>query len=258
MVSPDALIVMRRHAFATAVEVGFTRCGVGAGDRVLVACSGGADSVALLLATAALASLDKWALDVHVAHVHHHLRNEADDDAKFVADLAERWTLHHHRRDIHPGDASGNVEANARLARYDALADIAQDIDADHIATAHHADDQLETILMRLVRGSGPRGLRGILPVRRCTPQSGRLIRPMLGTTHDEAIAYLRESHQPWREDHTNADTTRTRARLRAEVLPVLKSLNPKAAQNANKTAQRLRRNQREDAKEQRSKENPL
>lgn len=241
MVSPDAIIVMRRHAFAGAVEAGLARCGVGAGDRVLIACSGGADSVALLLASASLATLDKWALDVHVAHVHHHLRDDADDDAKFVADLAERFDLRHHRRDIHPGDAPGNTEANARLARYEALADIAQAIDADHIATAHHADDQLETLLMRIIRGTGPRGMRGILPVRRCTSDGGRLIRPMLVVTHDEAIAYLRACDHPWREDHTNADRSRTRARLRADVLPVLKSINPKASQNAAKTAERLR-----------------
>lgn len=242
MTSPDAIIAMRRHPFAAAVEAGLARCGVGAGDRLLIACSGGADSVALLLAAASLATLDKWALDIHIAHVHHHLRDDADGDAALVARLAERYELPHHRSDIQPGDASGNTEANARRMRYDALAAIAHDIDADHIATAHHADDQLETLLMRLIRGAGPRGLRGILPTRKCTPSRGRLIRPMLRVTHDEALAYLRDCDQPWREDHTNTDTTRTRARLRAEVLPVLKSLNPNASQNAAKATERLRK----------------
>lgn len=233
-------MILHRHAFVKAVESALRRsCGVSPGDRIVAAVSGGADSVAMLRALAAIAERKHWALDVHVAHVHHHLRDEADADAAFVADLARSLDLPCHRADIRPADAGGNLEAAARHGRYAELTRIAAEIDADHVATAHHADDQLETMLMRLIRGTSISGLMGIRPRRRLSGDI-TLIRPMLGVDHAAAVALLSEIGQPWREDATNRDASRWRAKLRAEVLPVLRAMRPDAAGKANDTARRL------------------
>ncbi|MFK7789287.1 MAG: tRNA lysidine(34) synthetase TilS, partial [Phycisphaeraceae bacterium] len=138
------------------------RCDVEPSSAIVVACSGGADSVALLRALAMLAPRRKWQLRVIVGHINHHLRNEADDDAAFVEALAGVLSLPFARRDIRPADLPGNLEANARDLRYQSLAEIAKEHGASLIATAHHADDQLETLLMRMLRGSSVAGLRGI------------------------------------------------------------------------------------------------
>lgn len=234
--------MLHRHPFVRQIAESLRdRCGVEPGDRVLVAVSGGADSVALLRAMAALAGRKEWSLDLHVCHVNHDLRDDADADAAFVRELAEALSLPLHVRDIRPGGAVGNVEQNARRMRYAALAEVAAEVDADRIATAHHADDQLETLLMRIVRGASARGMSGIAWRRRTKGCDATLVRPMLRVTHDEAVALLNEIDQPWREDPTNADVSRWRARLRADVLPVLRDLRPDAAKKATDTADRLR-----------------
>ena len=137
------------------------------------------------------------------------------------------------------------MEAAARDARYAALREVAVQVGAGYVATAHHADDQLETLLMAILRGTTLRGLRGIAWERpltaegALTPGGGgtsggvRLIRPMLAATHADAVAFLQQLDQPWREDPTNTDRTRTRARLRHEVLPVLRDLRPSVARKA-------------------------
>lgn len=214
------------------------RCGVNGQARIVIGCSGGADSVALVHALALLAERRQWPLSLIVGHVQHHLRGEAAErDAGFVAQLAGSLGLGYERRDIRPGDEPGNLEANARKLRYLALADIALVREAGFVATAHHADDQLETILMRLMRGAGVRGLRGIAWRRRLRTADDAAkvyaIRPMLGVEHDDAIQLLRQLDQPWHEDATNQDTTRTRARLRHEVVPLLKAIRRDAAGKA-------------------------
>ncbi|MEM7627582.1 MAG: tRNA lysidine(34) synthetase TilS [Planctomycetota bacterium] len=218
------------------------RGGVREGDHVLVACSGGADSVALLRSLHLLHRRRKWNLSLTVAHVQHHLRPEeaAEGDAAFVAALAEQLELPHRRRDIAPGSDAGNTEANAREHRYASLAEIAREIGAGFVATAHHADDQLETLLMAILRGTTAKGLRGIA-WRRPLADSVTLIRPMLGATHADAVALLDHLGQPWREDATNLDRSRTRARLRHEVLPVLRELRPSVARKAVELSDALR-----------------
>lgn len=246
-------MMLHRRPFVKAVATSMRDdCFIEPGDRILAAVSGGADSVALLRALAALASRKQWSLDLHVAHINHHLRADADADEAFVADLAASLKLKFHRADIHPADLGGNLEANARDERYAALLTIADDIAADLIATAHHADDQLETMLMRLIRGASVYGLAGILPRRRLTNHHA-LIRPMLGVDRAAGIEFLTSIGQTWREDHTNADTSRWRARLRADVLPVLRELRPGAAikavgvsRNLHETGQLLSRAVRE------------
>lgn len=218
------------------------RCGVGEGDRLLIACSGGADSVALLRALHLLHDRRRWSLSLQVAHVHHHLRpdEQAGADAAFVQALAQRLKLPYHRRDITPADQPGNTEANARAQRYAALADIAAEADTPFVVTAHHADDQLETVLMALLRGTSAKGLRGIA-WRRSLAAQVSLIRPMLAATHGQALDLLNHLDQPWREDATNADRSRTRARLRHEVLPILREIRPSVAFKVVELTDRLR-----------------
>lgn len=207
------------------------RCRVQAGATVIVGCSGGADSVALLRALAMLAPRRRWQLKLVVGHIQHHLRDQAEADAAFVKELAQELGLLYERRDIEPGQTPGNTEANARLLRYDALSQIAITTKAQHVATAHHGDDQLETVLMRLLRGASVRGLRGIAWRRRLIPKDASdrvlLVRPMLNVDRAAVLDFLKELDQPWREDVTNKDTTRTRARLRHDIIPLLKALQP-------------------------------
>lgn len=221
------------------------RCHVTPGSSIVVACSGGADSVALLRALAMLATRRKWRLNLIVGHVQHHLREEAEDDAHFVETLARELGLPYARRDIRPAELPGNLEANARRLRYAALAEIAHEHNATTIATAHHAGDQLETMLMWMLRGSSVAGLRGIA-WRKTVDTPGpatplQIIRPMLGVGRDSNLALLDQLGQPYRHDSTNDDTTRTRANLRHDVLPLLKSLQPDAANKANQLADHFR-----------------
>jgi len=233
--------MLHRRPFVKAVESELRAdCGVEPGQRLLVAVSGGADSVALAVALAVLAARRQWALDVHLAHINHHLRDAADDDEQLVRKLADTLDVSFHRADIQPADLPGNLEANARDERYAALLTIADDIEADAIATAHHGDDQLESMLMRLIRGASVHGMVGIHSRRRLADRHV-LIRPMLGVDHAAAVEFLKTIEQPWREDETNRDRTRWRAKLRADVLPVLRELRPDAAAKAVDTARRLR-----------------
>jgi tRNA(Ile)-lysidine synthetase-like protein len=238
MSEPD----VSRHPLVRGVAQALRRrCRVSAGEAMLVAVSGGADSVALLRALAVLAPRRTWHLRLTVAHVHHHLRPDADADSRFVDQLCQRLDVPFVQRDICPGDAAGNVEAEARTMRYAALGEIAQEQGCGTLATAHHADDQLETLLMRLIRGTSVQGMRGVAWRRRLDAKT-TLIRPLLGATHAMAIDLCRTLDQPWREDLTNADLSRTRARLRQEVLPVLRDLRPDAAAKAQSLAEQCQR----------------
>ena len=214
------------------------RCKVPAGAHVLVAVSGGADSVALLRALALLAPRRKFRLTLSVAHINHHLRGEQSDaDALFVQTLANHLSIPCHITGIHPADAAGNLEANARKERYAALEQLARQSGAPYIATAHHADDQLETLLMRFLRGSSVRGLRGIAPRRRVRNDHSSLklsvVRPMIAAGREEVLGFLQSLGQRWREDASNGDTAFLRNRLRHEVVPLLKQIRTDAATRA-------------------------
>ena len=158
---------MNYHPLVRAVSMAMRQHGrLPHNPHLLVAVSGGADSTALLRVLAMLAPRRDWGLTLTVGHVHHHLHNQADAHADFVAKLAGDLGLASLRRDVHVQQHldrhSGNVENAARLLRYAALESMAHECGADAVAVAHHGDDQLETLLMRLARGSGPRGLRGL------------------------------------------------------------------------------------------------
>ena len=194
----------------------------------VVAVSGGADSVALLRAFHQLGGRP-----LVVAHFDHGLRGaESDADAAFAADLAGRLGLPYRlgRGNLDP--AAHGLEAAARRQRYDWLAGVAAETGAGWVATGHTADDQAETVLHRLIRGTGLHGLRGMEACGRrvVAGVSFLLIRPLLPVTRAEVVAYLASLNQPYRDDSTNADPRFTRNRIRHELLPLLRSFNPDAA----------------------------
>lgn len=232
------------HPFMRALAAGLRRCGVAEGEHWLLAVSGGGDSTALLHAAAQLAGRRSWRLRLTVGHVQHGVRAAADVDADFVAAAAARLGLPFLRRDL-PASArrGGNLEERLRQGRYAALGAMACEAGALGVVSAHHADDQLETMLLRLARGSGPEGLCA-MPWRRPLDEGApplALLRPLLGATRAQAQDFLRRIGEPWRHDESNDDPTRARARLRQRVLPELEALHPGAALRAAATAEALR-----------------
>ncbi|MEM7680961.1 MAG: tRNA lysidine(34) synthetase TilS [Planctomycetota bacterium] len=215
------------------------------GASILVAVSGGADSVCLLRSLTLLAPRRRWRHRLVVAHIHHGLRGaDADRDAEFAEHLADTLGLAFTRRDLQGlADQPGNLQASARQARYAALHHLAQTHRCGFVAVGHHADDQLETMLLRLIRGAGPVSFGGMAWARPIEPNAQvRLIRPMLAVDPADARTFLQKLDQNWREDPTNHNADRqARARLRRDVLPALKALHPGAAQNAVRLADRLR-----------------
>ncbi len=210
------------------------RCGVREGDAVLVACSGGADSTALLRVLHVLSMKRRWRLSLTVAHVHHHARGaSADDDAEFVSSLCGALSLPYARLDLTAGAyGDENAEGRWRRERYAALLACAAEQRCGLIATGHHGDDQAETVLMRLMRGTSVAGLRGIAWRRALERTSEvRLVRPMLAATRSDVLAFLSLVGQAHRHDASNDDVTRVRSRLRRDVLPVLRELSPAFAE---------------------------
>ena len=185
--------------------------------RVAVAVSGGLDSTALLrLAVEA-------GCDVRAAHVDHGLRAESGPDAAFVLELAADLGVP--CRVVAAPPAAGNVQAEARAARYAALGAAAAELGCDAVATAHTADDQAETLLLALVRGAGLRGLAGMPPARPIRRGSAvALVRPLLDTERAELAAVARAEGWSWREDASNASEVYRRNRLRHSVLEALRS----------------------------------
>lgn len=205
---------------------------IAAGDTVVCAVSGGADSVALLFSLYLLR--EKLGITLEAAHFNHNLRGEESQrDEQFVRGLCARYDipLHVASGQICPGRKG--LEAAARDARYAFLECL-----PGKIATAHTADDNAETILMHLVRGTGLKGLGGIAPKR------GKLIRPMLGITRREVEDFLMEWHLPHVQDSTNETDAFLRNRLRRHVMPLLAAENPRIAENLSQMALRLRRDE--------------
>ena len=191
---------------------------------ILAAVSGGADSVAMYhLLAQSLPPEGKLA----VAHVHHGLRGaDSDADAEFVKALAAEYKLRYceHRIEMIGTTMSENT---ARNLRYDCLIRQAEQIGFRYLATAHTADDQTETVLHRILRGTGLAGLVGIVPARTMTP-AVTLLRPLLHVRRNVLLTYLGSLGKHYREDKTNAENRFTRNRIRNELLPVLrKEFNP-------------------------------
>jgi len=194
-------------------------------DRVLIALSGGADSVALSWALRKLQARSAWQV-AGCVHVNHGLRGVAsDEDEAFCRQLAARlgWPLEVARVDLSARPQGRSPEAAARAARYKAFAGAAATLGATVIATAHTMDDQAETVLLRLLRGAGSRGLSGIRMRR------GVIRRPLLECTRADVLAYLERLGEAFREDASTRDESIPRNRLRRRVLPVLSEFSPGA-----------------------------
>ncbi|HEX6494976.1 MAG TPA: tRNA lysidine(34) synthetase TilS [Acidobacteriaceae bacterium] len=203
-----------------------------AGERVAVAVSGGADSVALLLAMVDLRA--ETGIVLAAIHVHHGLRGaDADGDAKFVAELASRLDvpLCTKRGNVASlaAERGNGIEEAARALRYASFQELLAADDTDTVATAHTMDDQAETVLMKMLRGAWTEGLAGIAPVVTVNGK-GRIVRPLLEVTRAEVIAYLEDREQPWREDSTNQELTFTRNRVRHVLMPKLREFQPRIA----------------------------
>lgn len=200
-----------------------------AGDRVYCAVSGGADSMALLWGLYLLR--EKLGITLLAAHFNHGLRGEESQrDEDFVREFCDRFEIPLELG--HGAVVSGKkgLEAAARDARYAFF-----DTLPGKVATAHTADDNAETVLMHLIRGTGLKGLGGIAPVR------GKLIRPMLTVTRQQVVDFLGQYHLSWVEDSTNATDLFLRNRVRHKVMPLLKAENPSLSENLSRMAMELR-----------------
>ncbi len=202
------------------------------GERVGVAVSGGADSVALLRALLAMRS--ELGIVLSVIHVHHGIRGaEADADEQFVQQLAQDFDLPLHVKAVdvpaHSKSERLSLETSARELRYESFRSLLESGACDKIATAHTLDDQAETVLLRILRGTGTRGLAAIPPLRDASRElAARIVRPLLGTRRAEIELYLHSLDQFWREDATNRDSRHLRNRVRHELLPQLEeAYNP-------------------------------
>ena len=207
--------------------------------KLIVALSGGADSCALAHWVTEQADRSR----VLLAHVNHGLRGaEADGDEAFCRAFAEKLgvpiAVHHADVAVLAKEQRESIEQCGRNVRYAFFGSLADGED-DRILTAHTADDNAETLLLNLTRGAGPDGLRGIPPVR------GKVVRPFLCVTRQETEAYCAEYHIDYRTDSTNLSGEYARNRIRLEVLPVLKELNPRAVEALNRAAA-LQRQQQE------------
>ena len=205
----------------------------GSGDKVLVALSGGADSVALLRV------LLRLGYACEAAHCNFHLRGEESvRDERFVRALAESLgvPLHVIHFDTNAYAASHNisVEMAARELRYDWFAKVRQECGAKVVAVAHHRDDSVETFLLNLVRGTGINGLQGIRPV------NGEVVRPLLCVSRAEILDYLSSLGQDYVTDSTNLQDEYTRNKIRLNLLPMMQEINPSVKESILKTAEHL------------------
>ncbi len=210
------------------------------GDKVLVAVSGGVDSVVLLHVLTELKKELK--LTLAVAHLDHGIRPESAQDAEFVRELAQTLQLgfYTERADV-PAYAQAkklSLEVAARQVRYQFLEKTAQAHKFKKIALGHSLNDQAETLLMRLLRGSGLEGLAGIPPVR--STQCCQYIRPLIECTREQIEAFARAQKLRWREDITNYDTTILRNKIRHKLIPILREYNPNLLEALGRTARLL------------------
>ena len=213
---------MKRALCIKSVVEDFINEEVERGETILVAVSGGVDSVVLLhvLAEASMKTGNR----IHVVHVNHGLRgDESDADAAFVEDISALLGLPFTCASVFIDGKRTGIEAAARGARYDALEHVAKSIGAGYIAVGHNADDVAETFLMNLSRGSGPSGLSS----HRSTRKFGNttVIRPLHGVTRGEIEEFAIESGIKWREDSSNQDPKFLRNRVRHELLPLLRDV---------------------------------
>lgn len=209
-------------------------------NGVGLAVSGGADSLSLLISFARWRQEHAPGLSLHVLTVDHGLRPEARNEARFVSELANTLGLHHHILTVKQDALSGNLQAAARRARYALMAAFLEDRNLGHLLVAHHRDDQAETLLMRLARGSGLTGLSAMAASQKIDGWSASIERPLLGFGRANLEAYLRHIGQDWISDPSNEDLRFDRVRLRREM-PFLNTLGL-TPDRLSETAGRLQR----------------
>jgi tRNA(Ile)-lysidine synthase len=223
---PDSV---KLHPLVTEVQAFLHREAIRNGSLV-VAVSGGPDSLALLCALHELAS--SASIRLIAAHLNHQLRGEESDaDQQFVEDFCRhrQWEVCVARLDVRKAaeEAGQNLESIARQLRYQWLVRVAQESSASWIATGHTANDQAETVLHNLIRGGGLRGLRGVARRRLLAPRI-EVVRPLLAVPRGEVLRYLNDLHVTARQDSSNLDRRLTRNRIRYELLPALRDqFNP-------------------------------
>lgn len=211
-------------------------------ERVLIGLSGGPDSVCLLYVLRNFK--DEFKLDLHALYVDHGLRpNETQREIKFCEDLCKRLNLPFVTRSIevlsYAKDKRLNKQAAARELRYLVFEEMALKVNAHRIALGHTADDQAETLLMRLLRGSGPTGLSGIPPVR------GKIIRPLIDIERREIERYLEEEKADFIVDSSNLREDYLRNKMRLSLIPMLRDVNPSIIETLSKTAEIFREEER-------------
>ena len=193
--------------------------------NILLAVSGGADSIAMFYALHALKSQNIFPLNLYCAHINHQLRADADKDEEFVISQAQKLNtpIITRRLDVNKfaGDNKLSIETAARQLRIENLTEIAKSNNCNLIATGHHKNDNAETLTHRMLRGTGYRGLAGIWPLRKIN-KDVCFIRPFLCVTREEVIQYLQHNNLSWKEDYTNAEVIYTRNHIRHKLLPEL------------------------------------
>ncbi len=207
---------------------------ISTGDRILLATSGGIDSVALWKL------VEESGIDYAIAHCNFNLRGkESDEDEAFVRNLADKAGVQFHCKSfdtLHFAQQNRiSIQMAARELRYVWFNGLIAVEGYNSVATAHHLDDQAETFFINLLRGTGLSGLHGILP------RQGNIIRPLLFATRDEITAFVRQQNLQWREDSSNADGKYLRNRLRLELMPVLRNIQPDFSKKLNETIRIIR-----------------
>jgi len=208
---------------------------IAAGDKVIAAVSGGPDSMALLHILKGMA--ERLEFTLYAAHLNHGLRRTAGEEEEFVARCCQKWNIPFHSRQTDVArlarEDKRSLEDAGRAARYAFFHDLAEGLGASRIATAHHANDVAETVLLHLLRGSGIKGLRGIMPV------NGMIVRPLLTVSKEELLNYLKDNGIEYCLDESNLDPAYLRNRIRHELLPYLKQeYNPRIVENLNRLAE--------------------
>jgi len=223
------------------------------GKRIAVALSGGLDSVVLLdtvckaQTTVATQNKNQAKNQIFAFHIHHGLQKPADDWLVFCEKLAKKYQIHFDFRLLHLDNSGeqGNIEARARAGRYEALSDLCEEYGIEDLLLAHHQNDQAETVLLQLLRGSGVAGLSG-MPLNRefgrgaSRNQSLTLWRPLLNQSRQELEAYAKEHQLKWIEDPSNQDLQYRRNAVRKKVIPSLVSIQPEALANMARSAELL------------------